>query len=161
MFRRVILTSKQFFSHNTQRFCKFNSQCTTTFQKQFQHTYKIPKFSKQKLFTIVVVGSVSALALWYFKKNNILLSDEKISHFGEDDSAPIYRFVLTGGPCAGKSTALSHIANRLMSMGFLVFMVPEAATLLINGTYKNLILIKCEKVVVSGVLQKILLLNKL
>lgn len=45
------------------------------------------------------------------------------------------RFVLTGGPCAGKSTAMAHIANRLMSMGFLVFMVPEAATLILNGKF--------------------------
>eukprot|EP01080_Neovahlkampfia_damariscottae_P006902 gene6902-11064_t len=45
----------------------------------------------------------------------------------------IYKFVLTGGPCAGKSTAMSDIANRLMNLGFQVLIVPEAATILHNG----------------------------
>jgi hypothetical protein len=43
---------------------------------------------------------------------------------------PIHRVCLTGGPCAGKTTALSVISDRLGSLGFRVFMVPEAATLL-------------------------------
>lgn len=45
----------------------------------------------------------------------------------------IHRIVLTGGPCAGKTTALCHISDRLRSLGFRVYLVPEAATLLING----------------------------
>src|SRR6185437_13604977 len=44
-----------------------------------------------------------------------------------------YRIVLTGGPCAGKTTALSHIAEQLRSSGYAVFLVPEAATLLLAG----------------------------
>lgn len=47
---------------------------------------------------------------------------------------PVYRIVLTGGPCGGKSTAMAMISDRLMSLGFRVFRVPEAATLLITGT---------------------------
>lgn len=46
---------------------------------------------------------------------------------------PIYRIVLTGGPCAGKSTAMAHISDRLQALGFRVFRVPEAASLLITG----------------------------
>jgi CYTH domain-containing protein/thymidylate kinase len=49
------------------------------------------------------------------------------------DTAPIYRIVLTGGPCGGKSTALSAIADRLQALGFQVFRVPEAATLVLGG----------------------------
>lgn len=53
----------------------------------------------------------------------------------EDQSKPppIYRVVLTGGPCGGKSTSLSHISDRLRSLGFRVFVVPEAATIVITG----------------------------
>lgn len=47
--------------------------------------------------------------------------------------APVYRIVLTGGPCGGKSTAMSHISDRLKGLGFRVFCVPEAASLLITG----------------------------
>lgn len=43
------------------------------------------------------------------------------------------RFVLTGGPCAGKTTALSYIPEKLSDYGYSVVTMPEAATLLINA----------------------------
>ena len=45
----------------------------------------------------------------------------------------LFRIVLTGGPCAGKTTAMSNITDRLRSLGFNVFVVPEVATMLILG----------------------------
>eukprot|EP01064_Diplonema_japonicum_P006764 TRINITY_DN14592_c0_g1_i1.p1 TRINITY_DN14592_c0_g1~~TRINITY_DN14592_c0_g1_i1.p1 ORF type:complete len:525 (+),score=105.53 TRINITY_DN14592_c0_g1_i1:25-1599(+) len=45
----------------------------------------------------------------------------------------IYKVVLTGGPCAGKSTGLAHIRATLEKEGFQIYVVPEAATLLIDG----------------------------
>jgi len=45
----------------------------------------------------------------------------------------LYRVVLTGGPCGGKTTALAEIKARLESLGFLLMCVPEAATLLFGG----------------------------
>lgn len=48
----------------------------------------------------------------------------------------IHRIVLTGGPCGGKSTALSMIDERLSSLGYRVFMVPEIPTLLVMGGAK-------------------------
>jgi CYTH domain-containing protein/predicted ATPase len=47
--------------------------------------------------------------------------------------ASIHRIVLTGGPCGGKTTALVKIRERLESFGVRVYLVPEAATLLITG----------------------------
>src|SRR5262245_12975962 len=49
------------------------------------------------------------------------------------DRAPIYRIVLTGGPCGGKSTSLSSIAERMQGLGFQVYRIPETATLLLGG----------------------------
>ena len=49
------------------------------------------------------------------------------------EKAPIYRIVLTGGPCGGKSTSLAHISQRMQGMGFRVYRVPEAATLLFGS----------------------------
>lgn len=40
------------------------------------------------------------------------------------------RILLTGGPCAGKSTALSTIKQFLMNQGWIVYTIPEASTLL-------------------------------
>lgn len=45
----------------------------------------------------------------------------------------ITRISLTGGPCAGKTTALSNLSETLTKMGFKVLLVPEAATLLMKG----------------------------
>lgn len=45
----------------------------------------------------------------------------------------ITKIVITGGPCAGKSTAMSWIQNAFTQMGYAVLFVPETATELITG----------------------------
>jgi predicted ATPase len=50
-----------------------------------------------------------------------------------DSKHAITRIALTGGPCAGKTTALSNLNQNLTQMGFKVLLVPEAATLLMKG----------------------------
>ena len=45
----------------------------------------------------------------------------------------ITKIVITGGPCAGKTTALSWIMNSFTERGYVVLFVPETATELING----------------------------
>ena len=45
----------------------------------------------------------------------------------------IWTFVLTGGPCSGKTTALSIIEQQLSKRGYYVLVVPESATELINS----------------------------
>uniref|UniRef100_A0A7S2Y211 NadR/Ttd14 AAA domain-containing protein n=1 Tax=Fibrocapsa japonica TaxID=94617 RepID=A0A7S2Y211_9STRA len=51
----------------------------------------------------------------------------------EDLDRPVYKFALTGGPCAGKTTALTQLSDYLGECGFHVFMVPEAATMLFSN----------------------------
>lgn len=48
-------------------------------------------------------------------------------------SYKLWEFVLTGGPCAGKTTALSVIEQVLTAKGYKVMIVPETATELINS----------------------------
>lgn len=45
----------------------------------------------------------------------------------------ITKIVITGGPCAGKTTALSWIQSNFTKMGYTVLFVPETATELITG----------------------------
>ena len=45
----------------------------------------------------------------------------------------ITKIVITGGPCAGKSTAMSWVQNAFTQMGYTVLFVPETATELITG----------------------------
>jgi predicted ATPase/CYTH domain-containing protein len=46
-----------------------------------------------------------------------------------------HKIVLTGGPCGGKTTAMSRIAERLEGLGFRVFTVPETPTILFQGGF--------------------------
>ena len=45
----------------------------------------------------------------------------------------ISKIVITGGPCAGKTTAMSWIQNAFTKMGYAVLFVDETATQLITG----------------------------
>jgi predicted ATPase len=48
-------------------------------------------------------------------------------------STTVREVVLTGGPCAGKTTAMAEVAERLRAEGWRVLVVPEAATMFIEG----------------------------
>lgn len=50
-----------------------------------------------------------------------------------DDKFNIVRICITGGPCAGKTTAIAEIKNELTQLGIKVLVVPEAATILMKG----------------------------
>ena len=45
----------------------------------------------------------------------------------------IKKIVVTGGPCAGKSTAMAKIKEELEREGYTVLLVHETATELISG----------------------------
>lgn len=49
----------------------------------------------------------------------------------------INKIVITGGPCAGKTTCLEHIGAYYSSLGFEVIIIPETATNLINSGVTN------------------------
>ncbi len=76
-------------------------------------------------------------------------SDELVS-----SEKRIYKFVITGGPCAGKTTAMERMQTYLRERGFRVFVVPEAATMLfLNGAYpQDLAKVECERAFQSFVI---------
>lgn len=43
------------------------------------------------------------------------------------------KIVLTGGPCAGKTTALNYLTEKLSDYGFSIIVMPEVPTLVINS----------------------------
>jgi len=57
-----------------------------------------------------------------------LLEKKKGSH-----KVDIIKIVITGGPCAGKTTAMSWIQSNFTKLGYAVLFVPETATELITG----------------------------
>ena len=46
---------------------------------------------------------------------------------------PVSMIVLTGGPCSGKSSSLAYLTEKLSDHGFMVFVIPETATLITNS----------------------------
>uniref|UniRef100_A0A6U4GPQ9 NadR/Ttd14 AAA domain-containing protein n=1 Tax=Phaeomonas parva TaxID=124430 RepID=A0A6U4GPQ9_9STRA len=95
-----------------------------------------------KLGLAAVGGLAAAAAAYYFARSMV----PKVAETREDPlkniegSPQIFKFVLTGGPCAGKTTSLMRLSTFLRDRGFLVYVVPEAATLLFtNGvSFKDL-----------------------
>ena len=59
--------------------------------------------------------------------------EELLNFDSERKQVKITKIVLTGGPCAGKTTALSWINNYFTNRGYTVLFVPETATELITN----------------------------
>ena len=64
-------------------------------------------------------------------------------------AANVYLIAITGGPCAGKTTALERLAGFLRERSFRVFTVPEAATMLFSNGVSFADLSSDEKVATS------------
>ena len=62
------------------------------------------------------------------------ISIDELLHIREGKKEmKISKIVITGGPCAGKTTALSWIQSNFTKLGYTVLFVPETATELITG----------------------------
>ena len=59
--------------------------------------------------------------------------DDLLKKREEENKVNITKIVITGGPCAGKTTAMSWIQNAFTQKGYTVLFVPETATELITG----------------------------
>ena len=59
--------------------------------------------------------------------------DEIISYSSKTNLSNIHKIVLTGGPCAGKTTALNYIENYFSKRGYTVLLVSETATELMSS----------------------------
>ncbi len=66
-------------------------------------------------------------ALFQISVDDLLKMREKVNQ------VKITKIVITGGPCAGKSTAMSWVQNAFTQMGYIVLFVSETATDLITG----------------------------
>ena len=83
------------------------------------------------------IGSNHAAGLFFFANisliSAILLSVSNCEPEAEEKTMEISKIVITGGPCAGKTTAMNWISNAFSERGYDVLFVPETATELITG----------------------------
>ena len=59
--------------------------------------------------------------------------EELLKLRSNEGAKSVTKIVITGGPCAGKTTAMSWIQNAFTEKGYRVLFVPETATELITG----------------------------
>jgi len=74
------------------------------------------------------LDKLKSLATLYNVSLNDLLDNQE-----SKEIVKINKIVLTGGPCAGKTTALTWISNYFSKRGYSVLFVPETATELITN----------------------------
>ena len=48
----------------------------------------------------------------------------------------VWKIVLTGGPCGGKTTAMARLSAFFENLGWKVYRVPETANILLSGGVK-------------------------
>lgn len=101
----------------TQRFVAYQLNVSDKAVSKWEMGKSKPNLNKLKLLSIL-----------YNVPINNLLEIQK-----EKKDNKINKIVLTGGPCAGKTTALTWINNYFSKRGYTVLFVPETATELITN----------------------------
>lgn len=62
------------------------------------------------------------------------LCNEENSRNSKMNKPPmIYKLVLTGGPCSGKTTGQARLSTFFENLGWKVYRVPETASILFGG----------------------------
>ena len=100
----------------TQRYVAYQLNVTDKAVSKWETSKSTPDLDKLKSLATLYNVSLEEL-LEYQQKKNVEIS----------------KIVLTGGPCAGKTTALSWIHNYFSERGYTVLTVPETATELITS----------------------------
>ena len=81
-----------------------------------RHSLRVSKKGKNKLVTFLC-----------------LMMGETEFMEEENEKPKVWRLVLTGGPCAGKTTALARLSTFFENIGWKVYRVPESANILLSG----------------------------
>ena len=100
----------------TQRFVAYQLDVSDKAVSKWETGKSKPDLEKLKLLSTLYNVSLDEL-----------LKSEK------EKTVKMNKIVLTGGPCAGKTTALSWINNYFSKRGYTVLFVPETATELISN----------------------------
>ena len=100
----------------TQRYVAYELNVTDKAVSKWETGKSKPDLEKLKLLSVLY---------------NVPL-EELLNHQCKTSHLSISKIVLTGGPCAGKTTALNWISNYFSKRGYTVLFVPETETELIS-----------------------------
>ena len=101
----------------TQRYVAYKLDVSDKAVSKWETNKSLPDLEKLKSLAVLLNVPLEEMLNLAPKKNNV----------------EITKIVLTGGPCAGKTTALSWINNYFSNRGYTVLTVPEIATILMTN----------------------------
>ena len=101
----------------TQRYVAHQLRVTDKAVSKWETGKSKPNLDKLRLLSTIYNVSIEELLNNMDKKNDVKIS----------------KIVLTGGPCAGKTTALTWVSNYFSKRGYTVLIIPETATELISN----------------------------
>lgn len=101
----------------TQRYVAYELSVTDKAVSKWETGKSKPDLDKLKLLAALYNVSLDDLLNGQSKKKDVKIT----------------KIVLTGGPCAGKTTALTWINNYFSKRGYMVLFIPETATELISN----------------------------
>lgn len=104
--------------------------------KKKEKNYK--NMSKEELIELLEESNIEAenTKLTYQLQKNVETKKRKFSYEVAQINSKkfdIVKIVFTGGPCAGKTTAITTVADKLRENGFQVFIIPEAASMIFTS----------------------------
>lgn len=115
------------------------------FGKRLRELRKLSGYSQEDIahLTGVTNKAVSKWEMGYTKPSIEILKqlsklynikiDELLNNSQKNERKNIQKIVITGGPCAGKTTAMSWIQNFYSKQGYDIVFIPETATELISS----------------------------
>ena len=77
---------------------------------------------------VTLTKQVPVLSCCFF----FIILDEYFTQ-AEQKKRKIWKLVLTGGPCGGKTTGQARLSTFFENLGWKVYRVPETATVLLGG----------------------------
>lgn len=113
---------------------KINDQANIHGQKAIRKVEQVMERAKSSVSYREIAGSKDRDSLSVQRRASMIedpmVTSANLRESNHRAQSSITRVCLTGGPCAGKTTALSTIRLRLEQIGYRVLLVPEAATIL-------------------------------
>lgn len=94
--------------------------------------YLLYEFQEKKKFRRQLIQALKNPQINQGDGNQVYLK-ELVDHHEIRNVAenPIYKIVVTGGPCAGKTTSIERIKKLFNEKGYRVFCVPEVPTMVV------------------------------
>lgn len=96
-------------------------------KRQFDRSQSLPSRKRSKSFSLLLSP------INYHSSEMKIFRDFEDIMAEEQRKRKVWKLVLTGGPCGGKTTGQTRLATFFENLGWKVYRVPETANILLSG----------------------------